>query len=330
MKYRRIPNTDLSVSEIGFGTWTLVSNWWGQLTEEDSINLVHKALDLGLNFFDTADQYSSGENEKVVAKALKGHRNDVVLSSKFGYDFYTFKSRVRHQEKPQNFEPDFIRYACEQSLQRLDTDWIDIYQLHNPRIPVIQRDDVFDTLNRMRDEGKIRHYGVALGPDIGWFEEGEDAMRQRKVSTLQVIYSILEQDPARAFFPIAKECGTGLLVRVPHASGLLDGTVTRDTVFPETDHRSHRKKEWLDESLQKVEQIKFLTEDTGLTIGQAALKFSLSQEMVSSVLLTVANVDQLKEFATTSDLPNLSQEELNKIYDLYDRNFYVTPVSSAP
>ena len=328
MKYRTVPNTDLEVSEMGFGTWTLVSNWWGQLSERDSIKLVHKALDLGINLFDTADQYSSGGNEEVVAKALKGHRNEVVLGSKFGYDFYTFTTRTGHQEKPQKFEPDFIRYACEQSLRRLNTDWIDIYQLHNPRLPVIERDDVFDTLDQLRQEGKIRYYGAALGPDIGWFEEGESSMRQRKVATLQIIYSILEQDPARDFFPIAKECGTGLLVRVPHASGLLDGTVTKDTVFPETDHRSHRKREWLDENLEKVEQIGFLTEGKEMTIGQAALKLCLSQETVSSVLLTVTDQEQLEEFALASDLPDLSREELDRIADLYDHNFYVTPIST--
>ena len=329
MKYRVIPNTDINVSETGFGTWTLVSDWWGLVNEEQSIDLVHKALDLGINLFDTADQYRSGGNEEVVAKALKGVRNEVVLTTKFGYDFYTFQARIRHQEKPQNFEPDFIRTACEKSLQRLDTDYIDIYQLHNPRIPVIERDDVFETLERLVEEGKIRHYGVALGPDIGWFEEGEAAMEERHVASAQIIYSVLEQDPARAFFPIAKECGTGLLVRVPHASGLLDGTVTKDTVFPETDHRSHRKKEWLDESLQKVEQVQFLTQDRDMTIGQAALKFCLAQETISSVLLTVTNEEQLQEFTAAPDLPDLPQEELDQVYELYDRNFDVTPLTPA-
>ncbi|MCH8089529.1 MAG: aldo/keto reductase [Chloroflexi bacterium] len=328
MKYRTIPNTELAVSETGFGTWTLVSNWWGNVSEEDSIKLVHKALDLGINLFDTADQYRSGENEEVVAKALQGLRNEVVLCTKFGYDFYTFQSRIRHQEKPQKFEPDFIRMACEKSLQRLNTEWIDIYQFHNPRIDVIERDDVFEALEKLKQEGKIRYYGVALGPDIGWFEEGEASMRERKVTSIQIIYSILEQDPARAFFPIAKECGTGLFVRVPHASGLLDGTVTRDTVFPESDHRSYRKKEWLEESCQKVDQIDFLTRDKDITIGQAALKFSLAQETVSSVLLTVTDPVQLEEFALAPDLPDLSQEELDRVYDLYDHNFHVTPIPS--
>lgn len=327
MKYRTIPNTDLNVSETGFGTWTLVSDWWGLVTEEKSIDLVHKALDLGINLFDTADQYRSGENEEVVAKALKGVRDEVVLTTKFGYDFYTFQARIRHQEKPQNFEPDFIRTACEKSLQRLDTDYIDIYQLHNPRISVIERDDVFEVLERLVEEGKIRYYGVALGPDIGWFEEGEAAMKERKVTSAQIIYSILEQDPARDFLPIAKECETGLLVRVPHASGLLDGTVTKDTVFPKTDHRSHRKQEWLDESLQKVAQVQFLTENKDMTIGQAALKFCLAQETVSSVLLTVTNEEQLVEFAAAPALPDLPQEELDQVYELYDRNFDVTPVT---
>ena len=325
MRYRNIPNTDLSVSETGFGTWTLVSNWWGNVSEEESIKLIHKALDLGINLFDTADQYSSGANEEVVAKALKGQRNDVVLCTKVGYDFYTFTARIRHKEKPQNFEPQFIREACEKSLQRLQTDWIDVYQLHNPRINVIEREDVFETLEDLKKEGKIRHYGVALGPDIGWFEEGQAAMQERSVSTLQIIYSILEQDPAQEFFPIAKDCGTGLFVRVPHASGLLDGTVNRDTVFPETDHRSYRKREWLDESMNKVDQIGFLTQDTGLTIGQAALKFSLGQDTVSSVLITVTDPVQLEEFAKAPDLPDLPQEYLDRIYELYRNNFGITP-----
>ena len=122
-------------------------------------------------------------------------------------------------------------------------------------------------------------------------------MQERSVSTLQIIYSILEQDPAQDFFPIARECGTGLFVRVPHASGLLDGTVNRDTVFRETDHRSYRKREWLDESMDKVDQIGFLTEDTGLNIGQAALKYCLGQETVSSVLLTATDPVQLEDYA---------------------------------
>ena len=327
MKHRVIPNTDLKVSELGFGTWTLVSDWWGLVSEEDSIKLVHKAIDLGINLFDTADQYSSGDNERVVGEALKGLRNEVILCTKFGYDFYTFQARIRHQEKPQNFDPDFIRHACEQSLNRLATDWIDIYQLHNPRLSAIERDDVFETLERLKEEGKIRCYGAALGPDIGWFEEGEAAMRDRRATTLQIIYSILEQDPARDFFPIAEEYETGLLVRVPHASGLLDGSVNKDTTFPETDHRSYRKKEWLDESLQKVEQIGFLTENKDITIGQAALKFCLSQKTVSSVLLTVTKPEQLEEFALVSDLPDISQEDIDRVVDLYANNFHVTPVS---
>ena len=181
----------------------------------------------------------------------------------------------------------------------------------------------------MKKEGKIRHYGVGLGPDIGWFEEGQASMQERSVSTLQIIYSILEQDPAQDFFPIAKDCGTGLFVRVPHASGLLDGTVNRDTVFPETDHRSYRKREWLDESMIKVDQIGFLTEDTGLTIGQAAIKFSLGQDTVSSVLITVTDPVQLEEFAKAPDLPDLPQEHLDRVYELYRNNFGITPAPTA-
>ena len=327
MKYRIVPGTNLKLSEIGFGAWTLGSEWWGNITDEESIALVQRALELGINFFDTADQYGSGKSETLLAQALKGKRDQVIIASKFGYDFYTHKERIRHEEKPQKFDPQYIRFALEQSLQRLQTDVIDLYQLHNPRIDVIHQDEVFETLEKLKEEGKIRYYGVALGPDIGWFEEGEASMKERRVATLQIIYSILEQDPARGFFPIAEECGTGLMVRVPHASGLLDGTYTKDTVFPESDHRSYRKQEWLLEGLAKVDRVSFLYEERGMTIGQAALKFSLAPSTITSVLLTVTNIQQLEEFAKAPECPDFSPEELAKVAELYDHQFYF---SSTP
>ena len=323
MKYRALGTTELEVSEIGFGVWTVSTNWWGKIDEPEGINLLVKAFDLGINFFDTADTYGVGYGEEVLAKALNKHRHDIIIGTKFGYDFYTKIEREGHTERPQDFTPEFIRFACEQSLKRLNTDYIDLYQLHNPRIDTIEKDEVFDTLNELVKEGKIRFYGVALGPDIGWFEEGETSMTERNVPTLQIIYSILEQDPARRFLPIAQAQKTGLITRVPHASGLLDGTYSKDTVFEPSDHRSHRRREWLEQGLKKLAHLDFLMENLDSTIGQTAIKFALSGAQVAAVLPNVTNQPQLLEFAATSEVEDISQELLDRIMELYDENFYL-------
>ena len=323
MRYRTLGKTDMEVSEVGFGVWSVSTGWWGSLEEWESIALLHRAMDLGINFFDTADTYGQGYGEEVLAKALGKHRHQVIIATKFGYDFSTHAERQGHQERPQDFSPSFVRYACEQSLRRLNTEYIDLYQIHNPRLEVIQADELFETLGRLNQEGKIRYYGVALGPDIGWFEEGEASMRQRKVPALQIIYSILEQDPARKWFPMAEKEQTGLLTRVPHASGLLEGTYTKDTVFPPTDHRSHRRTEWLETGLKKVEGLDFLTRESDATIGQIAIKFGLALESIASILPNITSQGQLEEFAAAPDTPELTAKLLERIADLYDHNFYL-------
>ncbi len=323
MKYRQLGNTDLNVSEVGFGVWTVGTSWWGNIEEPQGINLLRQAYDLGINFFDTGDTYGEGYGEEILAKALKQQRHDIIIGTKFGYDFYTHLVREGHQERPQKWTPGFIRYACEQSLRRLDTDYIDLYQLHNPKMDAIENDELFDTLEDLVKEGKILHYGFAIGPDIGWEEEGTASIQHREAQVMQIIYSILEQDPARAWFPMAQEQQTGLITRVPHASGMLDGTYTKDTVFDPSDHRSHRRQEWLNTSLAKIVHLDFLTENLHSTIGQIAIKFALSAPMVASVLPNITNIPQLTEFAGSSDTEDIPQEFLNRLSELYDENFFV-------
>ena len=327
MKYRKLGNTDLDVSEVGFGLWTVSTGWWGKIDEEAGLDLLVKAYDLGINFFDTADAYGDGYGEEVLAKALGGKRQDIIIATKFGYDIYSNIPREGHKERPQNFSPEFIRHACEQSLRRLKTDYIDLYQLHNPRIDTIESDEVFDLLNELVKEGKLRSYGVAIGPDIGWFEEGEASMRHRKVESLQIIYSILEQDPAMRFFPIAEEEETGLLSRVPHASGLLDGTYTKDTVFDPGDHRSHRRQQWLEQGLQKLAQLDYLTEELSSTIGQIAIQFALAQPRIASVLPNLTNLPQLEEFAAAPETGDIPGELLDRTVSLYNEDFYLEPAA---
>ena len=327
MKYRRHGTTDLQVSEVGFGVWTVATNWWGKIDQDDAVDLLLKAFDLGITLFDTADTYGEGYGEEILAKALGKQRNDIVIATKFGYDFYANVIREGHKERPQNFSPEFIRYACEQSLRRLNTDYIDLYQLHNPRIDTIEKDEIFNLLDVLVEEGKIRHYGVALGPDIGWFEEGEASMRERKARSIEIIYSIMEQDPARRFFPIAEEEQTGLLTRVPHASGLLDGTYTKDTVFDPSDHRSHRRQEWLTRGLKKLEHLDFLTDGMDSTIGQTAIKFVLAGPRVDSVLPNITNLPQLQEFAAAPETDDIPVEFLDRLFQLYDEDFYLEPAA---
>ena len=227
----------MAVSEVGFGVWTVATSWWGRIPEETRRQLLEEALELGINLFDTADTYGDGYGEEVLAKFMGHRRHDMVIATKFGYDIYDQSTpRIGHQERPQKFEPEFIRFACEQSLRRLKTDYIDLYQLHNPRIGAIADDGVFETLEALKHEGKIRYYGAALGPDIGWFEEGQASMEERQVSSVQIIYSILEQEPAKAFFPIAEQSQVGLLSRVPHASEALTGRYDAPPEFDESDH----------------------------------------------------------------------------------------------
>ncbi len=331
MKHRTLGGTDLKLSTVGFGVWSVATSWWGVTDEDQGLALLRQAYDLGVNFFDTADTYGSGKGETMLARALGAEREKIVIGTKFGYDFHQHAgNREGHTEMPQDFSPKFVRLALEESLRRLETDYIDLYQLHNPRLSAIESDELFATLEEMKDAGKIRHYGVALGPDIGWEEEGVSAMRERHVPSAQIIYSLLEQDPARAFFPVAEECGTGLLSRVPHATGMLDGTYTPGMTFPASDHRAHRKQEWLETSLRKVSTIDFLYgEGTGRTISQAAIQFTLSQPAIASVLPNILNEEHLQEFVAATETPELTQAELTRVADLYDHDFYLDQPEAA-
>ncbi|HEY7802614.1 MAG TPA: aldo/keto reductase [Dehalococcoidia bacterium] len=322
MKYRKFGNTGLNVSAVGFGTWTVTTGWWGVTDDDFGRRLMRQAYDLGINFFDTADTYGNGKGETLLADALGDVRDKIVIATKGGYDHYTYGGERRGQKEiPQDWSPAYIRKAVEGSLQRLNTDHIDIYQLHNAKMDCMMRDDLFDELERLHEEGKIGVYGPALGPAIGWEDEGLYAMEHRKIGVLHTIYNMFEQDPGRAFFPVARDKGIGVLVRVPHSSGMLEGKYTADTVFPENDHRNHRTREWLDQGLRKLETLQFLTEGRDRTIGQAALQFILAEPSIASTLPNIYGEDQLVEFAAASDTPEFTAEELARVATLYARDF---------
>jgi aryl-alcohol dehydrogenase-like predicted oxidoreductase len=321
MRYRRLGDTDIAVSEVGFGVWTVSTGWWGEVDDVRSVRLLRQAYDRGINYFDTADTYGSGKGETLLADAFGHMRENVVISTKIGYDFYNHTARRGQQERPQDWSENFLRFALEQSLKRLGTDYVDFLQLHNTKMDAVEDDELFTLMEDFKSEGKVRAYGIALGPKIGWLEEGVKAMRERRIEGVQMIYNLLEQDPGRGLIRAAKETGTSLVVRVPHSSGMLEGKYDENTTFAHNDHRRHRPKEWLTSGLKKVEQLSFLTESGERTLGQAALKFVLASPEVVSTLPNIYGEEQIEEFAATSETPDLTPEELSRVAELYEDNF---------
>src|SRR5215212_1525007 len=327
MRYRRLGDTDVSISEVGFGVWTVSTGWWGEVNEARSVKLLRLAHEKGINYFDTADTYGSGLGETLLRDAFGGMRDEVVISTKIGYDFYNHTARRGQQERPQDWSEEFIRFALEQSLKRLGTDYIDFLQLHNTKMDAIENDELFELMEEFKREGKVRAYGVALGPKIGWLEEGVKAMCERSLNGLQMIFNLLEQDPGRALIETAHQTNTSLIVRVPHSSGMLEGKYTKETTFAKNDHRRHRPKEWLLDGLKKIEQLYFLSSSGERTLGQAALKFILASPEVASTLPNIYDEEQLKEFAPAPETPDLTEGELARVKELYENNFGLEPAT---
>lgn len=324
MRYRRFGNSDLVVSEVGFGAWTLVMRWWGEVA--DPASLVHAALDSGVTFFDTAPVYGDGgAGESLLAELLPKHRDDLVITTKCGYDIHAPRVAEGHSERPHDWRPESVRRQLEDSLRRLGRDHVDLYQLHNPTMEPIQADDLWAELEALEAEGKVRAVGVALGPAIGWVDEGLWALRHRPIASLQGVFNILEQEPTRRFLdePAVQDGRTGFIARVPHASDTLTGAVDRDTVFNEEDHRRYRDRDNLLDLLDKAEQVRFLTEGTGRTLAQAAVSGILAFDGVTTVLPTCTTAEQVREYAAASDLP-LSADEKERLDALWAENFGVT------
>jgi aryl-alcohol dehydrogenase-like predicted oxidoreductase len=325
MKYRTYPGTDLSVSELGFGVWTLAAGWWGEWTDDEAIAMLHRAHDLGVTLYDSGDSYGNGRADELVGKAFAGRRDQVVIATKIGYDFYNNPDvRRGQQEIPHNEKPEYIRFAVEESLRRFGTDVLDLVAYHNVKAPQVANDEVWETFERLVEEGKIRHYGGALGPSNGFLFEGLDLIRERRVRSLQIINNILEPFPGEIFTRAAEESGrTGIMVRVTHSSGMLEGHYTADTEFPKNDHRRHRPRSWLVNGVQKLETLRFLHEGRDMTIGQAALKWLLASPVVMTTLPNIYNVEQLEEFAAAIDKPDLTADDLARVAELQRTNFGV-------
>jgi aryl-alcohol dehydrogenase-like predicted oxidoreductase len=335
MRYRRLGSSELVVSEVGFGTWTIASDWWG--TVDDADTMIGAALDAGITFFDTAPVYGKeGAGETLLAPLLKSHRDEIVLTTKCGYDISAERRFPGQSERPHDWRPESIRRQLDESLQRLGTDHIELYQLHNPRIEPILADDLWAELERLRAEGKVRELGVALGPAIGWVEEGNRSIDDRPIASLQTVFNILEQEPGLTFArrPRVENGEVSLIARVPHASDTLSGKLTKDSVLDPSDHRAHRNRDNMLDNFEKADTLSFLWgPETGRTKGQAAIAGILAQASFANVMPTVVSAAEVTEYAAASDVP-LTDDERSRVDELWSRNFdhedrYVMPLKSS-
>jgi aryl-alcohol dehydrogenase-like predicted oxidoreductase len=327
MKFRTYRNTDLTVSTVGFGLWTISTGWWGQFTEGEAIALMHRAFDLGITLFDAADTYGNGLSEELIAKAFPTRRDEIVVATKIGYDVAQHGSDERRGQRaiPHDFSPAALVRSTDAALKRLKTDRIDLLQLHNIGLEQVDDDAVWETLESLVSAGKIRYYGFALGPAIGWLYEGIRGIEKRPVTSVQHIYNMLETHPGAALHETARTAArdTMFLIRVTHSSGMLEGRYTEDTVFPPNDHRNHRPRSWLLNGVKKIDQLRFL-EGPDRTLGQAALLWLLADDRVASTLPNIYDAAQLAEFAGASDAPALGEDEMARIAELARENFGVS------
>ncbi len=332
MEYRDIPGADLSVSLLGFGNFVFGTNWWGDFTDDDAVRIQNAAVDHGVNFFDTAPAYGNGLAEQRMVETIRyAGRDRLVLSTKFGYDFYSDPGEEgSHRERRQDFSPAFIRTDLERSLQRMKTDCIDLYQAHNIKL-AHYADEVFETLEALKAEGKIRAWGIAVGPAIGWREECHQAFIERDAATVQTVFNMYEQDPGRECCEIAAKRGRGgVISRVPTNSGILDEEFkSPDHRFDPKDHRKFRDRNWLVYGLKKNEIVRPMAERLGLSIRQFAFKWLASQPGLVSIEPNILNENDIAEFAAACEDTRLPDDMLAKITELYADDFGFGPDAHA-
>jgi len=293
---------------------TIGGEVFGATDDQESLRALHRAIDLGINFIDTADAYGRGHSEELLAQVLKTRRNEVVLATKGGNQF-TARQGLR------NFDPDYITSALEQSLKRLQIETIDLYQLHNPSPEVMRRGDIFDRLDRFKREGKIRFYGVSLEKTA----DGIVAIETGKPDTLQVVYNILHQDPEEQLFPLAQQEHIGIIARVPLERGVLSGRFKSTAEFAQ---RDWRRGVFPDEALTQanvaVEQLQFLVKGEVPNLAQAALRFVLCHPAVSTMIPGIRTVKQAEDNAAASGKP-LPAADVKRLQELYRSDFRQLP-----
>ncbi|KDE58055.1 general stress protein [Halostagnicola sp. A56] len=328
MRYSELGDSGLEVSEVGFGAWTVGTDWWGDRSEEDAIEMLRYAVDRGVTYVDTGDVYGHGRSEEIVGRALSDVRDEVTIATKVGYDFYN-NPQAGHGEIPKQMNPEYLREAVEKSLERLEMDSIDLLQLHNADVSEITP-DVLELLDELEEEGTIDATGLALGPSIGWLAEGDLAI-EKEFDSVQLVWNVLEQEVGDHFLETIERTGssTSLIPRVPHSSGILNEQVTPETELGEGDHRGFRPDAWYETGWEKLEKLRFLERagdsagdgSSERTMGQAAIAWLLSHDPVASVTPTFRTKADIDEWAAASDVPRLTDEEIARVEELYESDF---------
>lgn len=309
MKYRKLGRTGLEVSEIGFGSWAIGGTSYGPTDDIQSLQALEAAWQGGVNFFDTADTYGHGHSEELLARFFKGkERSKFILASKAGWDFY-------HGGNKKNFKPEYIRFACDESLKRLNFDFIDLYQLHNPSLELILNGEPVSILDDLKKQGKIRFIGISVHSE----EDALAAIGDPRVDTVQLIFNLLDQKMLEKVFPLAQEKNIAVIVREPLACGILTGKYKAGHKFVKTDHRNRWTEEKLELELEKISKIKNILSTERLSLSRAALEFVLDQEAVSTVIPGAKTATQVEENLKSSNDPQLRIQESFHLKEIYQR-----------
>lgn len=317
MRYRTFGRTGWEISEIGFGAWAIGADW-GQVSEADAREALHKSIDQGVNFIDTADVYGDGRSERLIAQVLKERSEQVYAATKAG--------RRLNPHVAEGYNRQNLTLFVERSLVNLDVEALDLVQLHCPPTEVYDNPEVFEVLDDLTKDGKIKHYGVSVEK----VEEAIKAIEFPNVKSVQIIFNIFRTRPAELFFQLAQERQVAVLARVPLASGLLSGKMTRQTTFSEDDHRNfNRYGQAFDvgetfsgvdyeTGLEAADEIRPLVPE-GMTMAQFALRWILMFEAVSIAIPGAKNAQQATDNAKASEFPPLNDETMIDLQDIYEK-----------
>lgn len=306
--YRKLGKTGLQISEMGFGSWAIGGHSYGPVQDPESLHALEVALDAGINFIDTADIYGKGHSEALIGQVIQNFpRGKIIIATKAGWDFSHGLIRA-------NFDRSYIVYALEDSLRRLKTDYVDLFQLHNPPKELALNHELFDELKNLQKSGKIHFYGVSVhGPEeaLFWMEHSD-------IQTIQIVFNLLDQRARLELFSMAQKKGIGLIIREPLACGVLTGKYGVDTIFPKDDHRRRWTQEKMILDLEKIEKIKSVIGDTKAALSQLALEFVLSFSEISVVIPGMKNELQVKNNLKAIHEKHLSKEDVAALCRLYD------------
>jgi aryl-alcohol dehydrogenase-like predicted oxidoreductase len=316
MNYRLLGRTGMKVSEVSFGAWAIGSSW-GKVDDRESLAALHRAVDLGVNFIDTADVYGMGKSERLVGRLLRERRETIYVATKAG--------RRLDPHTAERYTPVAIRKFVEDSLKNLRVESLDLLQLHCPPPQVYYEPELFEALDAMVKAGKLRNYGVSVEK----VEEALKAIEYPGVRTVQIIFNLFRQRPADLFFRQAKSRWVGIIARVPLASGLLTGRMSRSTRFSSDDHRSfNRKGQAFDRGetfagvdyaggLEAVEELKKI-KPAGMTMTQFALRWILMSDAVSCVIPGAKKPEQVEENCRAADAPRFSRKLMRQVREIYE------------